>query len=204
MARGKGSMTTGRQVATRGATARPNGAARTAPRKRSAAAIRVDEAAAIHFPDGAPTLEAVKRALGVRNNSAVVAFVSTLMAASPFLADDEMAANVALAILDQVRPRDPLEGMAVMQMIAAYFLAMDATGRAFKAVTPPARDMAITQSTKCSRTYAALLEALVRYRAKGGTKQRVIVKHVHVNDGGQAIVGAVGRTSRARGEARAR
>jgi len=39
------------------------------------------------------------------------------------------------------------------------------------------------------RTYTAQVEALARLR-RGG-EQRVIVQHVNVNEGGQAIVGAV-------------
>ena len=40
-----------------------------------------------------------------------------------------------------------------------------------------------------SRTYAALLDALNRHRGKG--QQKVTVGHVHVHEGGQAIVGNV-------------
>ena len=39
------------------------------------------------------------------------------------------------------------------------------------------------------RTFAAQMETLKRYRSGG--QQKVIVEHVHVNKGGQAIVGAV-------------
>ena len=42
---------------------------------------------------------------------------------------------------------------------------------------------------KLMRTYTAQVEALARLR-RGG-EQRVIVQHVNVNEGGQAIVGAV-------------
>jgi hypothetical protein len=38
-----------------------------------------------------------------------------------------------------------------------------------------------------ARTYATLLEALNRHRGKG--QQKVTVEHVHVHEGGQAIVG---------------
>ena len=41
-----------------------------------------------------------------------------------------------------------------------------------------------------SRMHATLLEALNRHRGKGA--QRVTVEHVHVREGGQAIVGNVG------------
>jgi hypothetical protein len=51
----------------------------------------------------------------------------------------------------------------------------------------------LNQANKLSRTYATLLEALNRHRGKG--QQKVTVEHVHVHQGGQAIVG----TSRAGG-----
>jgi hypothetical protein len=47
----------------------------------------------------------------------------------------------------------------------------------------------LNQANKLSRTYATLLEALNRHRGKG--QQQVRVEHVHVHEGGQAIVGNV-------------
>jgi hypothetical protein len=47
----------------------------------------------------------------------------------------------------------------------------------------------LNQANKLSRTYATLLEALNRHRGKG--QQKVTVEHVHVHEGGQAIVGNV-------------
>src|SRR5688572_24791804 len=44
-------------------------------------------------------------------------------------------------------------------------------------------------ATKLLRTYTAQAEALAKVR-RGG-EQKVIVEHVHVHDGGQAIVGTV-------------
>ncbi len=49
----------------------------------------------------------------------------------------------------------------------------------------------VNQATKMLRTFAAQMEALKRYRTGG--QQKVIVEHVHVNEGGQAIVGVVNR-----------
>jgi hypothetical protein len=51
------------------------------------------------------------------------------------------------------------------------------------------RRESLSQANKLSRTYAVLLEALNRHRGKG--QQKVTVEHVHVHQGGQAIVGAV-------------
>ena len=47
----------------------------------------------------------------------------------------------------------------------------------------------LNQANKLSRTYATLLETLNRHRGKG--QQKVTVEHVHVHEGGQAIVGNV-------------
>ena len=47
----------------------------------------------------------------------------------------------------------------------------------------------LNQANKLSRTYAALVESLNRHRGKG--QQKVTVEHVHVHEGGQAIVGNV-------------
>ena len=42
---------------------------------------------------------------------------------------------------------------------------------------------------KLARTYAMQMETFKRYRTGG--QQKVVVEHVTVNEGGQAIVGAV-------------
>ena len=47
----------------------------------------------------------------------------------------------------------------------------------------------LNRANKLSRTWATLVEALNRYRGKG--QQKVIVEHVHVHAGGQAMVGNI-------------
>jgi hypothetical protein len=58
----------------------------------------------------------------------------------------------------------------------------------------------LNQANKLSRTYAVLLDALNRHRGKG--QQHVTVKHVHVHEGGQAIVGHVEATGGIDGDLR--
>jgi hypothetical protein len=48
----------------------------------------------------------------------------------------------------------------------------------------------LSQANKLGRTFSVLLDALNRHRGKG--QQKVTVEHVHVHEGGQAIVGNVG------------
>ena len=45
------------------------------------------------------------------------------------------------------------------------------------------------QGGKLSRTYAMLLDALNRHRGKG--QQRIVLEHVNIHSGGQAVVGIV-------------
>jgi hypothetical protein len=55
-------------------------------------------------------------------------------------------------------------------------------------------------AVKLLRTFTAQTEALQRYRGKG--QQKVIVKHVHVHTGAQAIVGSVSQAGSATSGAR--
>jgi hypothetical protein len=97
--------------------------------------------------------------------------------------------NAALAAIDGIRPGDEIEAMLAVQMVATYETAMDMLIRAKQADLMPTLQECGSLAVKLFRTYTAQVEALVRLR-RGG-EQRVIVQHVNVNEGGQAIVGAV-------------
>lgn len=102
----------------------------------------------------------------------------------------EEFANNAMALLNGIHPRDEIEGMLAVQMIAVHNMAMETmklamvTGQRFEW-----KEASINHATKMLRTFTAQMEALKRYRTGG--QQKVIVEHVHVTAGGQAIVGAV-------------
>src|SRR4051794_20643801 len=98
--------------------------------------------------------------------------------------------SAAMASLVGIGPKDELEGMLAGQLIAAHSAAMECYRRAMMPEQPfEGWREALTQANKLSRTYATLLEALNRHRGKG--HQKVTVEHVHVHQGGQAIVGSV-------------
>jgi hypothetical protein len=102
--------------------------------------------------------------------------------------DQQYSATVAALV--GIGPRDELEGMLAAQLLAAHNGAMECYRRAMIGEqTFEGRRENLSQANKLSRTYAALLDALNRHRGKG--QQKVTVEHVHVNQGGQAIVGAV-------------
>lgn len=107
---------------------------------------------------------------------------------SPEQWQKQMGATVAG--LMAINPQDELEGMLAAQLVASHSAAMECFRRAMiSEQTFEGRKENLNQANRLSRTYTTLLEALNRHRGKGG--QKVTVKHVHVHDGGQAIVGNV-------------
>jgi hypothetical protein len=102
--------------------------------------------------------------------------------------EQQLAATSAALV--GISPRDELESMLAAQLIAGHNATMECYRRAMLGEqTFEGRRENLNQANKLSRTYATLLEALNRHRGKG--QQKVIVEHVHVHAGGQAVVGMV-------------
>jgi hypothetical protein len=98
--------------------------------------------------------------------------------------------SATIAALIGIAPNDELEGMVAAQLVACHNASMECYRRAMIGEqTFEGRRENLSQANKLSRTYATLLEALNRHRGKG--QQKVTVEHVHVHEGGQAIVGNV-------------
>jgi hypothetical protein len=97
--------------------------------------------------------------------------------------------NVGLAAIDGMRPADEIEAMLAIQMVATHDVAMEMLTRAKQAELMTTSQECGSLAVKLMRTYTAQVEALARLR-RGG-EQRVIVRHVSINEGGQAIVGTV-------------
>jgi hypothetical protein len=106
--------------------------------------------------------------------------------------------HAAVDVLIGIRPRDEFEGMLAAQLLACHNASMECYRRAMIGEqTFEGRRENLNQANKLSRTCATLLECLNRHRGKG--QQKVTVEHVHVHEGGQAIVGNVSAPAPARG-----
>jgi hypothetical protein len=104
----------------------------------------------------------------------------------------ERQSKAMMAAMAGIAPRNEAEGMLAAQMVATYHAAMECHRRAMReGQTFEGRRENLNQAVKLTRTYAEMLEALDKHRGKG--RQRITVRHVHVNNGGQAIVGALNR-----------
>ncbi len=106
--------------------------------------------------------------------------------------------NTAVAILNGIQPQDELEGMLAVQMIGVHNIAMDCVGRATRTDRVDFMNTYLNGATKMLRTFAVQMEALKKYRTGG--QQKMTVEHVHVNEGGQAIVGTVNQGGRGKNE----
>ena len=89
-------------------------------------------------------------------------------------------------------PQDEFEGVLVAQLLAAHDASMECYRRAMYSEQPSEiRHDELNAANKLSRSCAMLVDAIGRHRGKG--QQQIRVEHVHVNKGGQAIVGALSR-----------
>jgi hypothetical protein len=102
---------------------------------------------------------------------------------------DEDGLNFLLSVIKSVAPRDELEAMLAAQMAAVHSATMTFARRINQVETIPQQDSAERALNKLARTFATQIETLNRHRGKG--QQKVTVEHVHVHQGGQAIVGTV-------------
>lgn len=97
--------------------------------------------------------------------------------------------NAALAAVHGIAPRDEAEAMLAAEMAGTHAVAMTMLRRAHSAQTVDGLREYGNLASKLLRTFTAQTEALAKLR-RGG-EQTVRVEHVHVHEGGQAIVGNV-------------
>jgi hypothetical protein len=102
----------------------------------------------------------------------------------------EIAVNASLAFIEGAKPRGEVECALVVQMACTHTAAMSVLGT-FAGVRGHGRDvpLKVSAAARLMRAYASQVETLRRLR--NGGSQIVRVEHVHVNEGGQALIGNV-------------
>jgi hypothetical protein len=99
----------------------------------------------------------------------------------------------ATAMVAELEPETATETLLAAQMVGAQHLAMTFMRRALVQTDPQLTDANVLRATRLMRLFNEQLEAMAKLKGKSG-QQRVVVEHVTVNEGGQAIVGAVAAT----------
>jgi hypothetical protein len=145
-------------------------------------------------PDGNSTAwwDRLKSALGTTSSDFVNASLFHLQRAAqlPCGGMSEIGVNAALAMIEAAAPKDEIEGALAVQMACTHAAAMAVLARFAGGGGSERRVIALgTTAARLLKAFALQAEALRRRR--GGGQQYVRVEHVHVNDGGQAIIGNV-------------
>lgn len=98
------------------------------------------------------------------------------------------ALNAILDTLYAMKPNDEIEGMLVIRLIALHFqITKQMQALNLNDLTSEQVDSLINRSTKLTRLYNETVDTFSRYKRKG--EQKVVVHHVNINNGGQAMVG---------------
>jgi len=94
--------------------------------------------------------------------------------------------NYLLGLAAGLEPRDTTEAMLAVQMAATHKAMIKAAERLKSSEFIVQYDSYVGAMNKLARTFALQVEALKKHRSSG--EQCIRVQHVHVNEGGQAIV----------------
>lgn len=101
--------------------------------------------------------------------------------------------------LEALNPKTIIEGLLCTQMLGVHNLAMEFMRRSLlPEQTLEATTAQTNRAARLLRVFVEQADALQRLRGKAG-QQKVTVEHVHVHQGGQAIVGAVAGTGQGPG-----
>jgi hypothetical protein len=105
----------------------------------------------------------------------------------------------ATAMLAELEPKTATELLLAAQMVGAQRLAMEFMVRAtHPQQTTDCVDRNVLRATRLMRLFNEQAEAMAKLKGTGG-QQRVVVEHVTVAAGGQAIVGTVSAPRRGEG-----
>jgi hypothetical protein len=111
----------------------------------------------------------------------------------------EISVNAVLALIEGAQPRNEVEAALAIQMGCTHAVTMNILNRLGGAgVGSRNSPMMASAVARLMKAFAAQVETLRRLR--NGGSQFVRVEHVHVNEGGQAIIGNLGPAAMTRDE----
>jgi hypothetical protein len=150
--------------------------------------------AKVHPPDGEAKhwWRRLNKALGTTSSDFVNVSLFQIQAAarSPLGGISELSMNAALAMVEAAAPKDEIEAALAVQMACTHTAAMAILAKLDVAFATERRVAAFgSAASRLLRAYATQVEVLRRLRSGG--QQFTRIEHVHVNDGGQAVIGNV-------------
>jgi len=91
------------------------------------------------------------------------------------------------AMVASLEPRNAQEAMLAIQMVGIHYNTTNLLSKAVK--NDFMAEQYLKLALKMSRLFATQLETLKKIRSKG--EQKMTVEHIHIHNGGQAIVGQI-------------
>jgi hypothetical protein len=105
---------------------------------------------------------------------------------------DPAELDAVIAIVSGQRPKNELEAMTICQLAVTHALTMGSLGNLNRSDNIQQQDSNALTIARLTKAFASQVDALAKLR-RGG-EQRVVVEHVHIHSGAQAIVGSVTHT----------
>jgi hypothetical protein len=144
--------------------------------------------------DGKNWWQRLNKALGTVSSDFVNASLLQIQAAarSPLGIISETAINAGLAMISAAAPKDEIEGALAVQMSCTHSAAMAVLAKLDAAFGTERRIAALASAAaRLLKAYAMQVQVLRRLR--NGGQQFMRIEHVHINEGGQAIIANVKR-----------
>jgi hypothetical protein len=140
------------------------------------------------------TLKGLSKALNTKSvnrlDDSIHKILAFYMANNPDCELIQKRANSTLDKMHELEPQDAIEEMLLMQLVFTHDLFIKSSSAAITKDQNPIRvDDQVVNLTKLSRLFINQLKALNSYRNKG--QQKVVVQHVQVSEGANAIIGTV-------------
>lgn len=126
-----------------------------------------------------------------KNQTILALIMRTALSAIPLShQNDKDRRDEAYSMVIAIDPQDAIEGFLASQMTANQVLIKEFVGRIlYDDQTIEGVERGVNRMNKLMSLFCRQVDTLKRYREGG--KQIIQVQHVHVNEGGQAVVGNV-------------
>lgn len=138
-------------------------------------------------------LKVLAQSIGLKDEKLALTLIDQMnkMQAGWSIGDIDVDTGTALATMLEMKPESITEGFLAVQMVGVHHTALRFLHRAsIPGQSPESIDTNLSRATSLMRLYSEQAEAMLKLKGKTG-QQKVTVEHVHVHEGGQAIVGAV-------------
>ncbi len=164
-----------------------------------AAVVHVKEKGVVQI---AVTPEFLQNVTGV-NDPKVAQRLATQLLAMQVFGDEQINAdqvNSALGLLGGLEPKNATEALLAVQMFGVHEAALRFLQLAtMRGQSLENSDSNLGKATKLLKLFNEQLDAMAKLKGKSG-QQKVTVEHVHVHNGGKAIVGNVNTMKGKEGE----